>query len=377
MEIKHFLSVLDDLGADFYTGIPDSLLNPLCDYIMSKYGICDKHIVAANEGAAVGLAAGHYLATSKPAVVYMQNSGIGNAINPICSLLHKKVYAIPVIFIIGWRGEPGTKDEPQHVFQGEVTLPILDCLEIPYVVISKETEYKELMLHVELFRNHIENGQAVAFVVKSGALQSSIKMKYDSNEKMSREQILRLIMESSQSDDVFICTTGKLSREVFEIREQEGAGHGRDFLTVGSMGHSLMIALGVALTKPKKRILCLDGDGAAIMHLGSMAVTGVHHPKNLVHVVINNGAYESVGGMPVVSTHLKLFETALTLGYRHSFHVRDEEELLTILSKIIDFEGPIFIEIMSNLESRGNLSRPNVTPIHNKNEFMNFLSEGN
>lgn len=373
MNIEKFMSAINKLGADFYTGVPDSLLSPFTDFIMNEYGVGANHIVAANEGAAVGLAAGHYLATSKPAVVYMQNSGIGNAVNPICSLLHEKVYAIPVIFIIGWRGEPGTADEPQHIFQGEATLPLLDCLEIPYFVVSKQTDESELLLCTEAFQKHIENGQSVAFVISKSALQNDVKMEYDSTAELSREYALKLIIGNADCNDVFVCTTGKLSREVFELREQQGAGHGHDFLTVGSMGHNLMIAHGIAIAKPDRRIFCLDGDGAAIMHLGSLAVAGVHHPENLVHIVMNNGAHETVGGMPAVSTHLNLSELALKLGYRHSFCVENEKELLSVLNKSKELEGTLFIEIMCNLESRADLGRPTTTPIQNKKDFIAFL----
>jgi len=377
LDINDFMAFIEKMGADFYTGVPDSLLRPFCDYVMTKHGIGDKHIVAANEGAAVGLAAGHFLATGKPAVVYMQNSGIGNAVNPICSLLHPKVYAIPTIFVIGWRGEPGVKDEPQHIFQGEIMLPFLDCLNIPYLVVSKETDVKELKEASEKFQKHIENGQSVAFVIKNGALQNEQKMKYESNAEMSREEICKLVLDNSQDSDIFVCTTGKLSREVFEIREQNGQGHGRDFLTVGSMGHSIMIALGIALAKPKKRVFCLDGDGAALMHLGSLAVAGAQKAENLVHVIVNNGAHETVGGMPTVCTDIKLSKVALEFGYSHSFYAETKEELLLVLSKMKSLSGQIFIEVKSNLVSRSDLGRPTTTPVENKNELMKFLAREN
>ena len=372
MNITLFTSALTQLGADFYTGVPDSLLSPFTDHIMECCGVSENHIVAANEGAAVGLAAGHYLATSKPAVVYMQNSGIGNAVNPICSLLHKEVYAIPVIFVIGWRGEPGTKDEPQHIFQGQATLPMLKCLEIPYAVISEDTDLQPLVAE---FEEHIKNGQSVAFVVRKDALKNEKKMKYATDATLSREQALNKIIDTSGEDDIFVCTTGKLSREVFEIREQKGMGHGHDFLTVGSMGHSLMIAYGIALAKPEKRIFCLDGDGAVLMHMGSLAVAGVSGLKNLVHIVVNNGAHETVGGLPAVSTHLNLQEIASKLGYSHVFRVDSEEGLLSTLKSLEDLDGHVFVEIMCNLFSRADLGRPTTTPVENKDALMAVLGK--
>jgi len=373
MDAHVFLDLLESMGGDFFTGVPDSLLSPFIDAIMSRHGISDNHIVCANEGASVGLAAGHYLATAKPAVIYMQNSGIGNVINPICSLLHKKVYSIPAIFVIGWRGEPGVKDEPQHVFQGEVTLSLLECLQIPYIVISKDTG--DVSAAIETFMSHINNARPVAFVIKKDALSIDKKMKYSSKAVLSREDALKIILSATQSDNsVYVCTTGKLSREVFEIREQQGEGHKQDFLTVGSMGHSLMIAYGIALSKPDKRVFCLDGDGAVLMHMGSMAVVSVHHPKNLIHVVINNGAHETVGGLPTVATQLDLYKTAKALGYSHTCQVSTSEELSVALSNIS--EGPTFIEIMCNLVSRKDLGRPTTTPIQNKNDLMAYLATG-
>jgi len=371
MQTEKFMQALQDLGSDFFTGVPDSLLSPFIDAVMDKHGVSGSHIVAANEGAAVGLAAGHYLATAKPAVVYMQNSGIGNAVNPICSLLHEKVYAIPAIFVIGWRGEPGVKDEPQHVFQGEATLPLLDCLEIPYVVVSKDMG--DLSGTLAEFREHIAGCRSVAFVIRKDALQNSKKMKYGSEAVLSREDAMETILGCSAPGDVFVCTTGKLSREVFEIRERAGVGHGNDFLTVGSMGHSLMIAYGIALAKPDKRVFCLDGDGAMLMHMGSLAVVGVHSPKNLVHVVVNNGAHETVGGLPAVSNRLKLHETAAVLGYRQSSVAADGNELRAALTAADGAGGSVFIEVMCNLQSRGDLGRPTTTPIQNKNDLMATL----
>ena len=339
MDTIKFLDILKDLGGTFFTGVPDSLLGPFIDAVMDKHGISDTHIVTANEGAAVGLAAGHYLATSRPAVVYMQNSGIGNAVNPICSLLHKKVYSIPAIFVIGWRGEPGVKDEPQHVFQGEITLPLLDCLEIPYIVISGETG--DLSSQNEIFKQYIKNGNSVAFVIKKDALQYDKKVKYASDAVLSREEALTVILDDRGGDKgslspVFVCTTGKLSREVFELREKHNDGHGSDFLTVGSMGHSLMIAYGIALAKPEKRVFCLDGDGAVLMHMGSLAVVGAHKPGNLIHIVFNNGAHETVGGLPTVCGQLDLSETAKSLGYRQTFQVKTKQELSGALKDLID-----------------------------------------
>ena len=366
MRIKKLMSLINSLEGDFFTGVPDSLLAPLCDFLLREYGTGKKHIVAANEGAAVGLAAGHYLATGKPAVVYMQNSGLGNAVNPVCSLL--KIYKIPAIFIIGWRGEPDVPDEPQHVFQGQVTTDLLELLQIPYKIISS----KEDNLDIRDFDAYIKKGESVAFVVKKSALEAEDpKQEVKDSLALSREKILEIILGKTDNRDIFVCTTGKLSREVFEIRERLNLGHSQDFLTVGSMGHSSVIACGIAVNKPKSRVFCLDGDGAVLMHMGSLAVIGELAPNNLIHIVINNGAHESVGGMPIAQ--YEMTEAAKALGYKHVLRAASEAELINALKALSPPDGPVFIEAVSNLQSRKDLGRPTTDTLENKQEFMAFL----
>ena len=389
---KGFYANFERSRGKFFSGVPDSLLTPFTDEVIDRYGISDKHIVAANEGAAVGLAAGHYLTTGKPAVVYMQNSGIGNAMNPICSLIHQKVYAIPVIFVIGWRGEHGINDEPQHVFQGEVTLKMLELVEIPYVVVSKDSDLAQSMT---CFKQHLENGTPVAFVIKKNALVNKNGKKYVSNMPLTREEVLKIILAAAKLEDVFVCTTGKLSREIYEIRKNTDGVYSRDFLTVGSMGHSLMIAFGIALAKPDRRVFCLDGDGSMLMHMGSVAVVGAHAPRNLVHIVINNGAHETVGGLPAVSGKLELHATAKACWYGSCIRADSEIELAKVLGAMNETEmsnhvetkqqtakkthtantanSPTFIEILCNLHSRKDLGRPTTTPAENKKIFMERL----
>ena len=298
MQVEDFVKIL---GSDFYTGVPDSQLKALCDYLMNQYGISKKHhIIAANEGNCTALAAGYHLATGKVPVVYMQNSGEGNIINPAASLLHEKVYAIPMIFVIGWRGEPGIHDEPQHVFQGEITLKLLEDMDIAYSVVDKNKAKDELLDTMNTFRKQLEKGKNVAFVIRKDALTYEKPVDYENTNHMTREEIIQHITAVSGTDPV-VSTTGKASRELFEIREAENMGHSYDFLTVGSMGHSSSIALGIALNKPDKKIWCIDGDGAVLMHMGAMALIGANKPANFVHIVINNGAHETVGGMPTAA----------------------------------------------------------------------------
>ncbi|MCR5108594.1 MAG: phosphonopyruvate decarboxylase [Lachnospiraceae bacterium] len=364
------------IGSDFYTGVPDSLLKPLCDYLMYRYGI-DKnhHIVAANEGNSVGIAAGYHLATSKIPVVYMQNSGEGNVINPLASLVNDKVYAIPIIFIIGWRGEPGVHDEPQHVYQGIVTEKLMNDMDVSTFVIGKDTSDEEVTKKMESFRKILANGKQVAFIIKKGAVEFDGEVDYSNHHSLNREEAIQRILSVTDEDPV-ISTTGKISRELFEIREKKGEAHDRDFLTVGSMGHCSSIALGVALNRPERKIWCIDGDGAAIMHMGAMTVIGANHPSNLVHIVINNEAHDTVGGMPTVASSVDFIELAKACGYTYAVSVENLEKLERELLGAKDRDGLSFIEIKCRTGARADLGRPTTTAIENKRCFMNFLQVG-
>lgn len=369
--------LVEIIGSDFYTGVPDSQLKALCNYLMITYGIDPKHhIIAANEGNCTALAAGYHLATGKIPVVYMQNSGEGNIINPAASLLNEKVYAIPVVFIIGWRGEPGVHDEPQHIYQGEVTVKLLDDMGIDSFIISKETTEEELAAKMSEFRVLLAEGKDVAFVIRKGALEYAEKVTYRNDNTMLREEIIRHIVQVSGEDPI-ISTTGKASRELFEIRAANGQGHEHDFLTVGSMGHSSSIALGVAVNQPEKKIWCIDGDGAVLMHMGAMAVIGSIKPKNLIHVVINNAAHETVGGMPTVAGNLDLPAIAKACGYPHAVRVSDFDALDSVLTEAKTRNELSFIEVECAIGARDDLGRPTVSPVENKNRFMcSLIAQG-
>lgn len=370
MKIQSFVKALN---VDFWSGVPDSLLKPLCDYLMNTYGIDPKrHVVAANEGNCVGLAAGYHLATGKVPAVYLQNSGEGNIVNPVASLLNDKVYAVPCIFVIGWRGEPGVHDEPQHIYQGEVTLKLLEDMDIkPYVVDKGTTESKleEMMAEAEPV---LSAGKQVAFVVRKGALEYTEQVNYKNGNVLGREEVIRHIVAVSGTDPV-ISTTGKASRELFEIREANGQGHGYDFLTVGSMGHSSSIALEIAALKPDKKVWCIDGDGAVLMHMGALAVIGATAPENLVHVVINNGAHETVGGVPTVASKINLAEIAKACGYKEILIADDLQSLGYALDKAKHTRNLTFIEVKCSIGSRKDLGRPTTTASENKKDFMNYL----
>ena len=376
MDAQHLLSACEKAGIDFFTGVPDSQLKGLCDTLFATYGVGGKqHIVAANEGNAVGLCAGHYLATGRPGLCYMQNSGLGNAVNPLASLMDGQVYGLPCLLVVGWRGEPGVHDEPQHVKQGQVTLSQLELLDVPYMVLDKAMTEADFDAAFEELRAHLAAGRTAAIVVKKGALSCSVKPKYGNQHAMTREEAVDVIAGLAGKRDVFVSTTGKLSRELFELREAMGEGHDRDFLTVGSMGHASMIALGIALEQPDRRVWCLDGDGAALMHLGAMAVIGQKKPANLVHMVINNAAHETVGGMPVCEGALNLTGLAMSAGYRHVSRAASEMELYQAADAAMTAGELAFIEVLCAVGARDDLGRPTTTPRQNRDALMKFLQE--
>ena len=370
MDVK---TLLKELQSDFYTGVPDSLLQAMCNTIMSEYGISENHIIAANEGNCTALAAGYHMATGKVPVVYMQNSGLGNIINPVASLMNDKVYAIPCIFIVGWRGEPGVHDEPQHIFQGEVTVKLLEDMDIKTFILDKETTVQELQDAIKGFKPLLYAGKNVAIVVRKGALSTDVKMKYANDYTMKREEIIKEITNVT-GEDVIVSTTGKASRELFEIREANGQTHKYDFLTVGSMGHSSSIAMGIAQQKPNTKVWVIDGDGAVLMHMGSMALMGANKLPNMVHIVINNGSHETVGGLPTVAESINLCKIAEGCGYPNTICVSNVDSLRNALNEAKGKKELSFIEVKCAIGARDDLGRPTTTARENKEEFMKYLA---
>ncbi len=370
MEVEKFIDILD---SDFYTGVPDSRLKALCNYLINTYGVDPQHhIIAANEGNCVAIAAGYHLSTGKVATVYLQNSGEGNIINPVASLLNDKVYAIPMIFVVGWRGQPGIKDEPQHIYQGQITVKLLEDMGINTFVITKDTTVNEVADAMNKFRCDLSKNKDVAFIIGDGALSYGVNVEYKNGYTMLREEIIHHITKISGEDPI-ISTTGKASRELFEIRETNAQSHKYDFLTVGSMGHSSSIALGISLNKPSTKIWCIDGDGAFLMHMGAAAVIGANNPKNLVHIVINNGAHETVGGMPTVAFNIRLESIARACGYSCVYSVDNFNDFDKALETAKSNNELTFIEVKCAIGARANLGRPTTTAYENKQKFMNYL----
>ena len=369
---KRFFDELKNHHIDFYTGVPDSLLKNLCAYITDN--LPDKqHIIAANEGGAVGLAAGYHLATGKIPVVYMQNSGLGNTVNPLMSLTDKLVYNIPVLLVIGWRGEPGVKDEPQHRKQGLVTLPLLETMGIKHEVLTDDES--QLVRQIERAVAHMQvTREAYALVVKKGTFDSyKLKSSTDSSFSLSREQAIDLVADRVSDRDVIVSTTGMISRDLFEYRTAMNHGHHQDFLTVGSMGHASQIALGIAINKPERKVYCFDGDGATIMHAGNMAIIGSVCPSNFYHIVFNNGAHDSVGGQPTVGHQVDIPSVARAFGYKTVMTVDNEPDLIRQLDSLTQKEAPRLLEIKVKKGARADLGRPTTTPIENKEALMGFL----
>jgi phosphonopyruvate decarboxylase len=373
VDVMSLISQFKKNNIDFYTGVPDSQLKPLCNYLMDKYGISNDHIIAANEGNAVALAAGYFLATGKVPCVYLQNSGMGNIINPVASLLSDQVYGIPCVFIVGWRGEPDHVDEPQHRFQGEVTLRLLEVMNIEYRILDQDTTENDLEHWMNEFMSLLDAGKSVALVVKRGSLHYEQEADFKNDYSALSEEIIQHITQASK-EDVIVSTTGKISRELFETRESGGQSHQFDFLTVGSMGHCSSIALGVAIHQPIRRVWCIDGDGAALMHMGSMALIGAQSPSNFIHIIINNGAHESVGGHPTVADSINFKQVALACGYKGAYSVNNLNELDEVLAHGMDEQGPTFIEVKSAIGSRKDLGRPAKSPRENKISFMEYLN---
>ncbi len=358
-------------NVNFFTGVPDSLLKEFClcvdDFVSQK-----KHIITANEGNAIALASGYHLATGELPMVYMQNSGLGNAINPLLSLCDPDVYSIPIILLIGWRGEPGVKDEPQHIKQGRVQLDLLKTMDIPFEIISKdEKEFdKKIFKSIKIAKKH---NRPVALLVKKGTFDVYKNPKKNKNNTlMSREEALNIILNNLSDDSIIISTTGKTSREIFEIREKNNELHNKDFLTVGSMGHCSSIALGIAIAKPERKVICIDGDGSLIMHMGSLSTIGKLNTSNFCHILINNKVHESVGGQQTSADIINISSLAKANGYNNVFSLNDKEQLEAQINKFIKYPGPWLLEVLVKAGSRKNLGRPSIKPIENKLDFMEF-----
>ena len=371
---QQFFRLLADRKVNFFTGVPDSLLKQLCLCIAANVS-SDKHIIAANEGNAIALATGYHLGTGKMALIYMQNSGLGNAINPLLSLADPEVYSIPMLILIGWRGEPGVNDEPQHIKQGKVQLDLLDSINLPYdIIFADDAKWKQKI--TKGIDVAISENRPYAIVVKKGTFEkySVIETEVES-ELMVREEALEMLLKHIPNDAVIVSTTGKTSREIFEIREKNNEPHFKDFLTVGSMGHCSSIALGIALAQPERKVICIDGDGAFLMHMGSLAATGKSQPKNLYHILMNNYVHESVGGQETAIDSIDVHKIVKSANYKNIIGIDTPENLSRYILRFLENDGPGFLEIRLKPGSRTELGRPTIKPIDNKYNLIEFLQK--
>lgn len=375
IQSEKFINALFALDIRFVTGVPDSLLKDVCACITTRFPQ-DRHIIASNEGSAIGLAIGHYLASGRPALVYMQNAGLGNVVNPITSLADPQVYGIPMILMVGWRGEilsDGSQlhDEPQHVAQGQMTIKQLNLLKIPFRIIDKEVDEIEPILS-ELVDAAISKQCPVALVVRKSSFSSFKLSENQQDSLMTREESIKAIIAELPQNVPVVSTTGMTSRELFELRKKSGEGNEKDFLTVGGMGHASAIATGIALSKGDQKVLCLDGDGALLMHMGIL--TNTADCRNLLHVVINNGVHDSVGGQPTKANSLDLGAIAKACGYQYVYRANDADEIRRAIKSMLQGSGSSFLEIQCRQGARPDLGRPDRTPAESKRDFMQFLA---
>ena len=361
-------------GVEFFAGVPDSLLKEFCLCIDDRISE-DKHIITVNEGNAIALATGYYLAQKSLPLVYMQNSGFGNAVNPLLSLCDPDVYSIPMLVMIGWRGEPGVKDEPQHSKQGKVQIKLLESMNIPYEIISKGDDQFKMKISSAVNTAKSESRPAVLLIKKGTFEKYRSKIQKSDNQGMMREEALEIVLENLDKNTIIVSTTGKTSREIFEIREKRGQSHQQDFLTVGSMGHCSSIALGITLSKPNREVVCIDGDGAMLMQLGSLTSIASLKPKNFRHILMNNKVHESVGGQNTAAKYVDLSAIVEAVGASKMFKAETPAELKANITDFMTCTGPSFLEVKIRPGSRGDLGRPTIKPIDNKENFMKFLEK--
>ena len=355
LDQKKVFETLANHGVTFFTGVPDSYLNGFCNWALANCG--SRNVIAANEGNAVAIAAGHYFASKEIPLVYMQNSGLGNTINPLASLTEKRVYAVPMLLLIGWRGQGDSEpNHPQHTLQGEITPSLLDVMHIPYTVLEDDDEkFAETVSRAVAYC--LETRQPYGLIAPKGVMAASEKANnVDDAYPMSREEAMEVILDLLPESTIYAATTGRATRELFFLREKRGETKARDFLNVGSMGHASSVALGIALEKPDRPVAVLDGDSAAIMHLVAMTMVSKLNAPNFMHIILNNGAHESVGGQPSAGHRIDLTAIAQGCGYATVGHpVTTKEELTEALRTLSAIPQASFIDCRIHKGLRGKL----------------------
>lgn len=369
MKPNDLTDLLINKGFHFFTGVPDSIFKDFLIDLDSRNNI--RHFLSSNEGEACALSAGYHLATNKIPVVYFQNSGLGNCLNPLTSLLDQCIYSIPALLLISWRGSPGVSDEPQHKRMGKILTNLLDLLEIPYRLAVKNSEGMQSLL-TEANDYFDKNKSPFAILFTNDIFEPTLTSEPKFPPIFNREVVLNILVDNLGDNDIIVTTTGKTSRELFEIRKQKNHGHHQDFLTVGSMGCSATIALGIALEQPNRKIVAVDGDGAALMRLETLALIGHYRPTNLLHIIVDNNAYESTGSQKTLSATVNFADVARACQYPETIIVQNVEDFTRAVSLPRDVTTLIVVKLASY--SRNNLGRPSKTPIENKIALMQFLS---
>lgn len=365
---------LKEIGITFFTGVPDSLLNDFCLALESSCG--KDNIIAANEGNAIGIAAGHYIATGKIPVVYMQNSGIGNAMNPLISLTHKNVYSIPMILVIGWRGDPEVSDHAQHKKQGEITEALMEDMDIPYRILGREDSVFDKFQWALNEATKIQS--PTALIVKKGILSKSKKENPypDEGEMMNREDAMDVVFDQMPDSTIYYATTGRATRELHEMFVKRNIQPNREYLNVGSMGHNSSVALGMAMALPDRHHVVFDGDAAVLMHLGALPIIGKAHPKHFMHIVLNNGVHESVGGQISAGFNANLTDIAKASGYITPGEcIESADRLRAVVNSMKDIKGPTFIEVKIRKGIRSKIPALKVDLIQSRMNLMNLLKE--
>ena len=374
VDIDKLISGLSDNGISFFTGVPDSLLNDFCLYLTNHLP-GHQHVMAANEGNAIAIASGYHLATSKVPVVYMQNSGIGNAMNPLVSLAHGNVYSIPMILVVGWRGDPEVKDHAQHKKQGELTPVLMDDMDIPYRILEKDDEVLSQFLWAK--DEALKRMSPVALLAKKGILAEKVKKQtYPESRLMNREEVISVVTDFFEDKAVYFATTGRATRELHEQLKEHGIGGDHEFLNVGSMGHVSSVALGVALNIPSNlHTICFDGDAACLMHLGSLSAIGRYQPKRFIHIVLNNGVNESVGGQKSPGFDVSLTGVASACGYQTvGHHVEKRDDIIMALKNFLDSDKPCFLDVHVRQGIRKNLPKLEINHHQIIDSLRNFLN---
>ena len=351
IKTEEFISFLTKKKINFFCGVPDSTLNSFLNALSIKK---KKNVIAPNEGGAVALAMGYYLKTKKIPLVYMQNLGLGNATDPLTSLCAPEVYSIPMVLLIGWRGNPHMKDEPQHLVTGKNTLNILKLFKIKTVIIRSNKSFKSIGKII----NHSQKFKKIVAIVVPPGIFSKLSVKVKKSNLPIRSNVIEKILRSVKKNTRIISTIGFSSREFFQVKKEKKIKNGKLFLMVGGMGHASATSLGVHLNSGKNEVICVDGDGAFLMHMGNVATAGVYAKKNFKYILFDNNAHESTGVQPTISNKINFKKIASGFGFKKVYELKTKKDVENKLSKIMKLTQPTFIRIVVATGTFKKLERP-------------------